>query len=249
MSSMTDATSPKYRVNEDPRMSANQLAEYTLASPTRRQTIIRNAKFAPTFLVIRYGAAKAAICNYLADDTRSPHKIAAAEQEQLMLSSSAPTPFARNDAALSAEAIESFRSMIGPNFLKGLTFTAVTNNLPKLMIAGVDVSVNLDLVSHNKAKGLVGGVMLQTSKAVAAKGWREDHSKCVSSLVWMLSNNHLQELGKVERKQCLTVDVFAKKTTPAPNHYKRILANIEASCAEIAMFWPHISPPSDFGGY
>ncbi len=230
-------------------MSANQLAEYTLASPTRRQTIIRNAKFAPTFLVIRYVAAKSAICDYLADDTRSPHPLALAEQEQMNLSKGDGTPYAKNDAALSAEAIKNFRSMVGPNFLKGLTFTTNTNQLPKLPISGVDVSVNLDLVSRNQAKGLVGGVLLQTSKAVASKGWREDHSKCVSSLVWMLSSQHLSTLGTVDRKLCLSVDVFARKTTPAPNHYKRTLANIEASCAEIAMFWPHINPPSDFGDF
>lgn len=229
-------------------MSANQLAEYTLASPTRRQAIIRNAKFSPTFLVIRYSAAKSAICDYLDDDTRSPRILASAEHEQIELSKSGGTAHAMNDAALSAEAINSFRQMISPNFLKGITFTRNTNNLPKLDISGVDVSVNLDLVSHRTAKGLVGGVMLQTSKAVASKGWREDHSKCVASLVWMLSNKHLNALGKVDRKLCLSIDVFAGKTTPAPNHYKRILSNIEASCAEIAMFWPHISPPSDFDG-
>ena len=245
---MTDLTSPKYRVNEDPRMSANQLAEYTLASPTRRQTIIRNAKYPPTFLVIRYVAAKAAICNYLADDARSPHTLALAEQEQIDLSKGPGTAHAKNDAALSAEAIRGFRTMAGQNFLPGITFRPVTNALPKLPIAGVDVSVSLDLVTHNQAKGLVGGALLQTSKAVASKGWREDHSKSVSSLVWMLASEHLHALGKVDRKLCMSIDVFARKTTQAPTHYKRILGNIEASCSEIAMFWPHISPPSDFDG-
>lgn len=230
-------------------MSANQLAEYTLASPTRRQTIIRNAKYAPTFLVIRYAAAKSAICSYLSDDTRSPHPLALAEQEQIEQSKGSGTPYAKNDAALSAEAIKNFRSMIGPNYLKGLTFTNNTNHLPRLPISGVDVSVNIDLVARNQAKGLVGGVLLQTSKAVASKGWREDHSKCVSSLVWMVANEHLQALGKIDRKLCMSIDVFARKTTSAPNHYKRILNNIEASCTEIAMFWPHVSPPSDFDGF
>ncbi|SOC16844.1 hypothetical protein SAMN05877809_10910 [Rhodobacter sp. JA431] len=229
-------------------MSANQLAEYTLASPTRRQTILRNAKYSPTFLVTRYGAAKSAICDYLADDTRQPSQLALAEQLQIDLSKSDGTAYSKNDAALSAEAISNFRGMIGPNFLKGLTFTVNTSQLPKLPIAGVDVSVNLDLVSRNIGKGRVGGVLLQTSKAVASKGWREDHSKCVSSLVWMLASKHLQSLGEVDRKLCLAIDVFAMKTTPAPSNYKRTLANIEASCAEIAMFWPHISPPSDFDG-
>lgn len=245
---MAALTTPKYRVNEEPRMSANQLAEYTLASPTRRQSIIRNAKYAPTFLVIRYGAAKSAICSYLVDDTRSPHTIALAEQEQINLSKGDGTAHTKNDAALSAEAIKGFRNMVGPNFLPGLTFSLVTNALPKLPIAGVDVSVSLDLISHNKAKGLVGGVLLQTSKAVASKGWREDHSKCVSSLVWMLANKHLHTLGKVDRTICMSIDVFARKTTQAPTHYKRILGNIEASCSEIAMFWPHVSPPADFDG-
>jgi len=229
-------------------MSANQLAEYTLASPTRRQTIIRNAKYAPTFLVIRYGAAKSAICDYLSDDTRSPHPIALAEQEQINLSKGDGTAHAKNDAALSAEAIKNFRSMIGPNFMKGLTFAANTSQLPKLDISGVDVSVNIDLVARNQAKGLVGGVLLQTSKAVASKGWREDHSKCVSSLVWMFASKHLHALGKVDRNLCMSVDVFAKTTTKTPKHYKRTLSNIEASCSEIAMFWPHVSPPSDFDG-
>lgn len=229
-------------------MSANQLAEYTLASPTRRQAIIRNAKYAPTFLVTRYGAAKSAICRYLSDDTRSPSPLALAEQELIEASKADGTPHSKNDAALSAEAIKNFRTMIGPNFLKGLTFLPNTNQLPKLEISDVAVSINLDLVSRNQAKGLVGGVLLQTSKAVASKGWREEHSKCVSSLVWMLANEHLSILGDVDRKLCLSIDVFARKTTQAPNHYKRLLGNIEASCAEIAMFWPHITPPSDFDG-
>lgn len=229
-------------------MSANQLAEYTLASPTRRQAIIRNAKFAPTFLVIRYTAAKAAICDYLANDLRPTGPLANAQTEQMLLSKGGGTSHAKNDAALSAEAIQNFRSMAGPNFMPGVTFTQNTSQLPKLMISGVEVSVNLDLISRNEPKGLVGGVMLQTSKAVASKGWREDHSKCVSSLVWMIARKHLAALGAVERRLCVCVDVFARKTTSAPTHYKRILRNIEASCGEIAMFWPHISPPPDFDG-
>lgn len=240
-------TSTKYRENITPRISVNQLAEYILASPTRRQTIIRNARYAPTFLVIRYKDAKQAISNYLSDDTRSPAPLAAAEQAQINLSKGSGTAFFLNDAALSAEAIKNFRIMMGPNVLKGLTFVKNTSKLPKLAIKGVDVSVNLDLVVHNNAKGLVGGAMIQTSKAVAAKGWREDHAKAVTSLIWKLANEHLCHLGKVDRKLCLSIDVFAQKTASAPPNYIRTLANIEASCAEIAMFWPHVSPPADFG--
>lgn len=242
---MATPTSQKYRVFSEPRISANQLAEYTLASPTRRQAILRNAKFAPTFLVIRYGAAKRAICDFLSDDTRSRRALLASQVEQETLSKSAATPFAQNDAALSAEAIRYFSEMMEANFLPGITFTANTSQLPKLPIFGVEVSVNLDLVARNRAKGLVGGAMIQTSKAVASKGWREEHSKCVASMVWMLSNQHLSSLGEVDRKLCMSIDVFAKKTTAAPSNYKRTLANVEAACMEIATLWHSVSPPSD----
>lgn len=232
---------------DTPRISANQLAEYTLASPTRRQTILRNAKYAPTFLVIRYGAAKTAICDYLSDDTRSKKGLSAAEVRLLDQSKSLGSVFAQNDAALSAEAIKLFSAMITPNFMAGMTFRANTNQLPKLPIFGVDVSVSLDLVVRNVGKEMIGGAMIQTSKAVASKTWREDHSKCVASLVWMLANKHLKTLGAVDRKLCMSIDVFAGKTTVAPNNYKRILANVEASCVEIAALWPGVAAPTDYG--
>lgn len=226
-------------------MSANQLAEYTLASPTRRQAIIRNAKYAPTFLVMRYSAAKSAIGSFLTDDTRHLSILSDAQNEQLDISKGTGTSFTKNDAALSAEAIANFRSMAGDNLLKNYTFQANTGSSQKLEISNVLVSVNLDLLCFNLSKGGVGGVMIQTSKAVASKSWREDHAKCVASLVWMSANNSLSHHGDVDRKLCLAIDVFAKKVTQTPAHYKRILGNIDASCSEIAMFWPHITPPAD----
>jgi len=49
-------------------MFANQLAEYTLASPSRRQAILRNAKYVPTFLVVRYSEARAVVVIYTPAD-------------------------------------------------------------------------------------------------------------------------------------------------------------------------------------
>lgn len=171
-----------------------------------------------------------------------------AENEQLQISKSDGSSFAQNDAALSAEAIKAFRLMGVSNKLPYLTFTTSTQNLPKLSISGVDVSIRLDLITRNNGKGTVGGAILQTSKAVASKSWRDDHSKVVASLVWMVSNKHLSGLGKIERKQCLSIDVFGGHLVSAPTSYKRKLNDVEASCSEIAALWDSISPPSDFDG-
>lgn len=232
----------------EPRISANQLAEYTLTTPSRRHTIIRNAKYSPTFLVARYTSARSAICDYLSDDTRSLSKIHAAEYAQRKAAKEAATDFAKNDALLSAEAIRSFASTQFPSIFNRITFTKNTNQLPKLSISGVDVSVNLDLISRNEKKGLIGGVVIQTSKAVSSKSWREDHSACVASLAYMLANAHLGALGQADPKMCFAADVFASKIKQAPGSYKRRLKDIEFACSEIAMFWPTVTPPTDYDG-
>lgn len=246
ISSMSPSSSYNYRVYTDPRISANQLAEYTLASPSRRQSILKNAKYAPTFLVSRYSAAKAVICAYLSDDARSKATLFDGINEQKALSKGEGSEFAKNDAALSAEAIESFNQISSNNNFPKCTFTPCNEKLPKLDISGVAVSINIDLVSRVEAKGLVGGVILQTSKAVSSKSWREDHGKNVATLIWMLASEHMGSLGKIDRKICLAVDVFGLAPIQAPANYKTRLNNIVASCNEIYAMWDSISPPSDY---
>ena len=243
--------SEKQRVHNEPRISANQLAEYTLASPTRRQAIIRNAKYPPIFLVIRYSEARESICDYLSDATRPVAKLHKAEFRLKEFSETAPTDFKANDALLSAEAIKSFADFVSdprqcPNTFSKLTFETTTNRLPKLQISGVSVSVQLDLVSKNVTKGKIGGVVIQTSKGIAKKSWREDHSACVASMVWMLASKHMNKLGNVDKNLCYSIDLFAKKVTRAPANFKRRLSDIEASCAEISALWPSVSPPAGY---
>lgn len=239
----------KYRVHDSPRISANQLAEYLLVSPSRRQTILRNAKFAPTYLVVRYNAAKTAVADYLSNDAR-PSGILADAGADLLAVSKSPTssPFQKNDAELSIEAIDSFSAIKTNKELIQLSFQKLTNRLPALPLNGVDVSVNLDLIARRqKTPPLIGGVVFQTAKATTGASWRAEHARNVSSLVWMLAEKHLSALGQVDRKLCLTVDFFGKSITPAPTSYKRRLADFEAACLEIGALWPSIQPPTDLG--
>lgn len=165
-----------------------------------------------------------------------------------MAALSGATSFQQNDAALSAEAIKAFRAIPLAQKVPYATFSPNTSALPKLVISGVDVSIRLDLIARDNGKGLVGGAILQTSKAVASKSWRDDHSKVVASLVWMLSSEHLTTLGSVDRKLCMSVDVFGGDVICAPTNFKRKLNDVNASCAEIAALWPTITPPSDYDG-
>lgn len=156
--------------------------------------------------------------------------------------------FKMNDAQLCIEAINSFSAISGNKELSAITFQPTQARLPNLQIEGVDVSINPDLISY-RAKPLgqcVGGVMFQTSKAVAAANWRADHSRNVSTLLWLLAERHLSALGEIDRKLCLTIDVFGKTITPAPANYKRKINDLEAACAEISALWDRIPVPQDF---
>lgn len=242
--------SDNYRIHDTPRISANQLAEYALASPARRQVILRNAKYAPTFLVVRYGEARSSVCDYLTDGSRSVSNLHTAEAGLKAAAASAGTTFKENDALLSAEAVASFASFVSdpkqyPNAFSKLMFAPLVGNMPKLKLSEVSVSVQIDLVSKNMAKDLCGGVLLQTSKAISAKSWRDEHSLYVSSLIWMASTKFLTGHGTVDRNLCYAVDIFGKKVTKAPTSYKTRVKNLEAACSEIAAMWDAIEPPSD----
>jgi hypothetical protein len=244
------ASSPqKYRVNQEPRISANQLAEYALAAPSRRQTILRNAKYAPTYLVAQYSDARRAIVAYLSDDLRPPSKLFNEENRLVELTKSAETTFIQNGAALSIEAIKAFREIEKQGLVpKTLVFTPVLDRPPPLSLKGVNVSVSIDLISKNNGSGKIGGVLLQTSKAISSRSWRDEHSKYVGSLVWMLAEEHLHSVGKIDRALCASLDLFSTSWTKAPTNYKTRLQNLEASCSEINMIWDKITPPHDFEG-
>lgn len=242
--------SDKYRIHHEPRMSANQLAEYALASPSRRQVILRNAKYAPTFLVVRYSEARSSVCDFLADSTRPVASLHKAEADLKAGAKYLGSKFKENDALLSAEAIASFAAFASdnkqmPKAFGKLMFEPLIGNMPKLDVCGVDVSVQVDLISKNIAKETCGGVLLQTSKTISAKSWRDEHSNYAASLVWLAASKSLTGHGTVDRSLCYTVDLFARKAVNAPGSYKTRVKNLEAACSEIAAMWDNIEPPSD----
>lgn len=242
----------KYRLHEKPRISANQLAEYTLASPSRRQAIIRNAKYAPTFLVIRYTDARESVTGYLTDGTRPVARLHKDEADIKAKAAVAATDFKRNDLLMSAEAVASFAAFVSdpkqnpPKAFTNLTFKPPIGQPPKLPLLGTDVSVQLDLISQNVSKDTCGGVVLQTSKAVASKSWRHEHAAYVATLTWMSAERHLAGFGTVDRGLCFSVDLFARSVVAAPSSYKTRAKDLGAACAEIAALWSAVTPPPDY---
>ena len=234
----------KYKHNAKPTISANQLAEYLLASPAKRQTIIRNAKFPPVAIVTRYKKAKEAIGNFLADDARNKRILYDIEASLKETEQSSKGSWERDDARLSIEVLQHFCSFIGNNALAAIRFSK-PNGKSNLSINDVSIKISLNLLAHSSSKSgdRVGGLILQTSKTITSASVREEHGRNVATLIWLLVNEKYNSLGEPDKKICIALDVFGKNMWTTPTSYKRRTNDINAACTEIKMFWDVIPAP------
>ncbi len=247
-------STPKYRYNPKPRLSANQLSDYLSASSTRRKRIIQDAKFPRTVIVARYGGARDVIADYLCDIARPTGKLVDAISALKTESEKPDSPWIEQDSLLSIEALEAFHSAYtkGQMGVRKLECRPITgNNQPPLSIQGTNVSITLNATIHRKDKNgtqLVGGLIILFSKAETELAARAERCRTAAVLAYFFALNFLDFAGKPDPKLCFALDVFGGKAYPAPNAYKQRLGNINTACEEIADRWAKIEPPSDYEG-
>ncbi len=243
---------PRYGYNAEPRLSANQLSDYLTATPPRRKTIIRDAKYPKTSVVARYSGAREAIGEYLCDDLRNSKVLyEGVESIKTREAKFTATDWTKQDCALSVEAIEAFQSAYNSLGLAKISCRAIVTKQPKLQIEGVGVSVALDGTTHRTGKNgekCVGGLILLFSKSEASAKNREARCKTSAVLAAVFSEQHLAYLGQADPKICYALDVFGKRIFPAPNMFPTKLDHMRAACEEVALRWDHIDPPTDYDG-
>lgn len=243
---------PKYGYNPEPRLSANQLADYLSATPPRRKTIIREAKFPKTAVVARYAGARDALCEYLCDASRSDKSlhagIAKIQEREAKFSA---TDWTKQDCTLSVEAIQTFQKAYNTLGLTKLDCRPVVTKQPKLSIEGVDVSVSLDATTRRVGKdGLeaVGGLILLFAKSEASSKKREERCRTSAVLAAVFAEQHLAYLGEPDARISFALDVFGGRIFPAPKMYPTKLEHMKAACEEVVLRWPTTSPPADYDG-
>jgi len=252
-------TKRRYGLNAEPRLSANQLAEYLGASATRRKSIIRDAKFPRTVVVDQYREAGGGISRYLTNLTTAPD-VLAETMIRLQQRETAPeaTDWVRQDCVQSREAIDTFLRSFNALGLGRFEFRAVTGNPPPLQIAGVSVAVNLDATVHGTRRGLegrFGGLILSSSKSAAPKGEATTPTKAAAEkaanaavLAHALCQRFPASSGQADPRLSLAMDVFAQALTPAPTAHRSRLKNIELACEEITHRWDRVEPSDDYDG-
>lgn len=242
----------KYNYNPDPRISANQLAEYTTATGVRRKSIIAGAKFPRTAVAARYKITRKGLADFLSDNTRPMTRLSDI-RDDLSKRESRPsaTEWVKNDCRLSRESVDAFEFAYNRLGLGRHKIQKAPKNLPNLVVNGVDVSVALDNIVQRKdrqKRDRVGGLILLFAKSEQSDRARQERCSMSATLGLLLCQENLANLGLPDPAICFGLDVFKGKLVRAPNSYKKRLANIEVSCEEIYQRWEHIDPPADYDG-
>lgn len=245
-------SSPKYRYNPEPRLSANQLAEYLKASPTRRKGIIKDAKFPRTLIVAQYKGAREGIGKFICSPERDQgilaNAIIALTEREAKLDAS---DWTKDDSRRSIEAITTFHNSIQQLGINKLDCRPIVLGQPNLSIGGVEISVSLDATTHRLVSGedRVGGIICLYSKASETSGTaRADRCKVAAVLALRFATEHLGYMGNADPKLCWALDVMDGKPYRAPDSYKMLLDNMAVSCEEVALRWGTITPPADYDG-
>jgi len=219
----------------NPRISVNPLCEYVEATPSRRNSIIKQCKTPATFITKWYNRAEDILSFYLSEIRDDPKQLSI---EIDRLRTSGYQDMERKYAITSAFSLRSFlkHELAIREMLRPYTLAMSNNDIKhKFMLKGVQISLRPELILRDAdGKQQLGFVKFYFGK--------EPLSQNRGELMACLIRHYFQlEQGfDFNNQQCIIIDVYTGKIFQAPKSYKRRVADIEASCQEIADRWDRI---------
>jgi hypothetical protein len=216
------------------------LALYLVSSDVGKLGIIRRNKYPSKHVVSPYQDCKRIITRFLADDARDRNTLVAGiEQFEHAIEKSTTVPSKREDARRSIAALNAVLSGYNQLELGKLQFT-LAPRVNALLINGVRVSVNLDLLTSSSTRGVdhQGGVILRLTQADESDK-REEMGFLTATLAFMQVEDKLPGVGEPTAKLCLAIDVQNKAKYEARAGSRR-RSNIEAACKFIKSVWPSV---------
>lgn len=239
-----------HKYHPSPRLSANQLADYLSAGPTARKTILRDAKFPPTMLLIRYEDARAALKQHLTGKADAlVHALQALHHKSG--GGSILSDYAKTNCLLCIDAIEGFQAAEKNMKAAGVVFSLPLLYTTRLKISGVSVSVSVDLMTEKtdaKGQKSVGAAMLIFAKPAKKANDVADRCKSSAMLIHELLKSQIKPIAGLDPTLCMAIDVFNGTIYRAKSHQKILYKNVENSCSEVATVWPTIEPPANYNG-
>lgn len=228
-----------------PRITANDLALYMVSSETAKLGIIRRAKNPQAPPIIRYKDVRPVVCAYLSDDSRSANRLI--EAEEMFAKRKADDSLSdlrQDDARASILVLQSVQGM--NNRLAPFTFRLAPHSQPKVVIAGVEVSVRADLVVRMPIKGVEhsGAAVMRFTQddadTEAAKAKRKDMGLYVATMVRKHIDQNMLPSLPVSNRLCLSIDVQHGEVFQAPDSNARRVNDLDAACKFIAAVWDSV---------
>lgn len=218
-----------------PKISANKLGEYMVATPARRKGIIKDQKRPSPAISARYRHAEAPLVEFLSTGNIDALHSAAGK----LRATGGGSVWAQGDREATADALEALGRLAPKLLLPELTYKQPTSRSQKLMIGGLPVSVQPDMLVFSEAKGKrqVGALKFHYIKneesSLTSKG-----AQYVATLLhqWLLTFGPAGFVPTPALSK--SVDVFRGNIEAAPASQSRRLSDLEAACEEITVRWP-----------
>lgn len=228
--------SPERRVRERPRISAPKMGEYLTAAAARRERLLLDQRFPPTFKQIWYRDAENAIQAALISGDDVVTRLI--ESARLLGTHVATTRFRNSAKRCCSQAIRRLALLFPQIPTRDARFRCPGQISFFLTVEGVLISIRPLALSRRNVKGNIrsGGVLAVFRKGEALS---ERGAKAVAELL----RRALEDSGleSVHPSDCVVVDVFSGEIYSASTRGKRISSDIASACREIAVRWPALA--------
>lgn len=230
-----------FRIHLDPRISANQLAQYVVSEPSKQESIVRNAKRMSKIKVANYQPARIAVSKSF-DGNGLNADILSAEAER-METEIFFEPFEDACNKLSAASLRKLAPLVSGIDCQGVKIPRPARAFDHLLMEDVRVSVQPEVVFSMVHRGATrfGGVMVNFSKGEASslsrKSGKYTAGDYAAFLVFQMLALHFGQQGGPRYANCFAVDVYRDEIYSAPQSHVTMLKNVQAACRMIALQW------------
>lgn len=202
-------------------------------------------------LLVRYDDARSAVAAHLAANGTKATILLDAVLSLQKKSDNSSSEYKQQNHKLCLDAIEAFQAAEAEMVPGQVRFVVPDVPYKKLKIAGVNISVFIDLLTEKTTKDdkkLVGGAVLVFSKTGGPEKNIESRCQAIALLTHELLKQELSSHQTIDPTLCMAIDVFNAKIYRAKAQQKKLFKMVETSCEEVADRWPTIKPPANYNG-
>jgi hypothetical protein len=220
-------------IHAEPRCSLNKSGEILIATPTRRDTIVRQQKYAKPYITARYTLAQ----DYMARFFISGLDATAIQTGIQKISGMAGIRNNEEHLQSCVDALEACLPIANWQFQDVVLQRMPFNAPASMQVNGVTISARPEVLVYGqdrKGNPIIGGIKLHCSKSHLLAHDAAEYV-VVGLFEYLLQQKDLAGVPKANL--CAVVDVFDGSVTYAPSTYKRKLNDINAGCVEYALKW------------